>query len=87
MQVIINLSFSLWVTMAVSIENTAWLRQLLADVQLEQFYLKLRDELQVIDANFFMDCIISFFNIVTDTLWHCKSLRKTLYWLSREFFD
>ena len=33
--------------MAVGIENTAWLRQLLADVQLEQFYIKLRDELQV----------------------------------------
>ncbi|XP_076804091.1 activated CDC42 kinase 1-like isoform X2 [Clavelina lepadiformis] len=30
-----------------SIENTTWLRQLLVDVQLEQFYLKLRDELQV----------------------------------------
>ena len=33
--------------MAVGIENTSWLRQLLIEVQLEQFYLKLRDELQV----------------------------------------
>jgi len=33
--------------MTSSIENTSWLRQILCEVQLEQFYLKLRDELQV----------------------------------------
>ena len=38
--------------MAVGIENTAWLRQLLVEVQLEQFYLKLRDELQVYRVTF-----------------------------------